>query len=235
MEELALKYRPNAYEEMIGQDAVVASIKRVVSDRSTKAFCLTGPSGVGKTTLARIVAWDVGCTPENLVEVDGATYTGVDHWRSIMEGLRFKPLGGGTKVVIVDEAHMLSRNAWNSLLKIVEEGPKYVWWFFCTTESAKIPATIRTRCACYELGPVSEDDIHDRLEAILEEEEHEGVRRWRVKYINPATYPATPEETDRFAAFVREAVEGSGAIEARGRRPVESTGARAEDQDDLPF
>ncbi len=170
-EDLATKYRPESFDEVVGQDEVVASLKTVIQRKSARAFVLTGPSGVGKTTLARITATELGCPPENLREIDAATHTGVDAWRTIADGFRFAPLGEHkVRCAIVDEAHMLSKSAWNSLLKDIEEPPKGLYWFFCTTEDGKIPKTIMTRCARYALGIVRTDDLLDLIDDVCDQE-----------------------------------------------------------------
>lgn len=170
--DLITKYRPVDLKEVLGQEAVCESIARALDKKNVRAFSLTGPSGVGKTTVARIIAAKVGCERRNLIEVDAATNTGVDEMRRVTESMQFAALGASpTKVYIVDEAHMLSRAAWNSLLKAIEEPPEHVYWVFCTTESIKIPDTIRTRCACYEFKPVKAELIYGLLKQVANREE----------------------------------------------------------------
>lgn len=171
-ESLAIKYRPSEFDDVVGQSAVVRSLKTIVNKRQSHSFLLTGPSGCGKTTLARIVARKVGCLSRDIMEVDAATRTGVDDMRSVQEGLRFKPLGkGSSKGVIVDECHMLSKAAWNSMLKIVEEPPEYVFFFFCTTEPGKVPQTIKTRCTAYSLKLLSDSELTKIVKQVCAEED----------------------------------------------------------------
>lgn len=173
MSELHRKYRPEDWSDVIGQDTVVKSLKAVLKKRTAHSFLLTGPSGVGKTTLARIIAYQLGCQVHNLLEVDAATHTGIDAMRSISDGVQYKGFGESElKVVVVDEAHALSKNAWQSLLKAVEEPPEHVYWIFCTTESSKIPRTIQTRCTCYELKPVTPGLIEELLARVVESESY---------------------------------------------------------------
>lgn len=171
MTALITKYRPTCFEEIIGQDAVVKSLFNVLKTRSSHAFLFVGIPGSGKTTLARLSAFQLGCKPLDLLEVDGATNTGIDEARTLASGLQYRPLGEGSiKAVIVDECHMLSKSAWNSLLKIVEEPPSFVYWFFSTTEANKVPAALKTRCVSYELKPVATSVLGDFLEDIIEAE-----------------------------------------------------------------
>jgi DNA polymerase-3 subunit gamma/tau len=156
MMSLLIKYRPEKWEAIVGQEAAVRSLRAALQKRASHAFLLVGPSGVGKTTIARLAAKELGCSPSELIEIDGATYTGIDDMRAVTSGLNYRPMGSEpAKGIIVDECHYLSKNAWNSLLKSIEEPPPWVYWFLCTTEAGKVPAAIRTRCLSYELKPVS--------------------------------------------------------------------------------
>lgn len=170
-EALITKHRPIDFEGIIGQDAVVRALKNVVQRKSSKTFLFTGPSGTGKTTLARIVAAQVGCTPSDLLEVDAAKYTGIDDMRAVTDGLLYKPLGdGAVKAIIIDEFHAASKAAAQSLLKILEEPPSWVYWFLCTTEPSRVPENIRTRCTRYDLKPVPYGELVSFLEDIADKE-----------------------------------------------------------------
>lgn len=169
--DLHIKYRPGKWKSVLGQEAVVSSVRKVLEQGSCHAFLFTGPSGVGKTTLARLIAKSVGCEKANLVEVDAATYTGIDAMRNVTDGLQYSAMGESpVKVLIIDEAHALSKAAWQSLLKSVEEPPSHVYWVLCTTEPSKIPETIRTRCSCYELKPVGKELLFGLLKVVVEAE-----------------------------------------------------------------
>jgi DNA polymerase III subunit gamma/tau len=170
-----LKYRPRELADVIGQDAVVASLKKTLKEGKVQAFLFTGPGGtpgIGKTTLARLIAAEYGCSDDNggILEIDAATFTGIDAMREVQEGLRYRGLVSLKKTVIIDEAHALSKQAWQSLLKSVEEPPEHVIWVFCTTEATKIPETIRSRCACFVLKPVRTNDIYDLLVYVTKQE-----------------------------------------------------------------
>ncbi len=159
MKEFDKKYRPKTLDEIVGQKATVDSIKQLLkSNRFPHSFLFTGPSGVGKTTIARVIASLVDAA--DIIEVDGASYTGVDDMREIADNLKYRSfIGNGIKFLILDESHMLSKNAWNSWLKIVEEPPEHVYFAFCTTEPTKVPKTIKTRCHAYQLPPLSSYEI----------------------------------------------------------------------------
>ena len=168
---LHLKYRPRAFAGVIGQDHVTKSLVEVMRRRSARAFLFSGPSGTGKTTLARICADGAGCGLADILEIDGATYTGIDDMRAVAAGLRYRPIGGAdVKAVIVDECHSLSKQAWQSLLKILEEPPAHVYWFLCTTEPTKLPTSVKTRCLSYDLRPVSLDALRELLDDVVKRE-----------------------------------------------------------------
>src|SRR5665213_3208243 len=129
-------YRPKTFAEVIGQPAVIRSLKLALTKKSNHAFLLHGPSGCGKTTLARIAATVLGVTsPRQIKDFDAATNTGIDDVRAITGALAYRPIGvKPLMVMVVDECHALSAPAWKALLKILEEPPEHVWWFLCTTE-----------------------------------------------------------------------------------------------------
>jgi len=168
---LHTKYRPTTFDEVVGQEDAVSAIKGALESGNSRAFLLHGPAGTGKTTLARIIASEFGADDMGLIEIDGATHTGIDNMRKVAETSYFKSLGGsGKRCYIVDECHMLSKQTWNSLLKIVEEPPEHVVWVFCTTEVHKVPKTIRSRCIDPELNEVSVSVLRQMVTEVAEKE-----------------------------------------------------------------
>lgn len=169
---LPIKYRPKKLDDVVGQEAVVKSLRASLkSSTKAHAYAFTGPSGTGKTTLARIMASALGCQAGNIVEVDAASNSGIDNMRELMTGLRYQGFGDTpNRAFIIDEAHALSKAAWQALLKPIEEPPGHVFFFLCSTEAGKIPDTILTRCQNYLLKPVRFDDIVDLLERVVKAE-----------------------------------------------------------------
>lgn len=167
-EKLANKYRPRNWGEVIGQNVQVKQLQRIVEKGGADCFLFIGPSGCGKTTLARIAARELGVTSIGLIEVDAATNTGIEKMRELQEPLNYRSFGGGGRAVIIDECHALSKAAWQSLLKSTEEPNPDVYWFFCTTEPGKVPATIKTRAATFTLTSVSDRELGALFDEICE-------------------------------------------------------------------
>ena len=198
---LARKYRPSSFEDLIGQEPMVRTLSNAFeSNRIHQAYILTGVRGVGKTTTARILArafnYEVPGKvnaptihmPElgihcqaiiesrhvDVIEMDAASHTGIDDVREIIESARYRPVSARTKVYIIDEVHMLSKQAFNGLLKTLEEPPEHVKFLFATTEIDKVPITVRSRCQRFDLRRVEADVLVKHLAGICTKEHIEA-------------------------------------------------------------
>ena len=194
---LARKYRPQSFDDLLGQDALVQTLTNAIkNNRLHHAYILTGIRGVGKTTTARIIAKALNCTGKDgqggptikpcgmcenckaiaagrhidVMELDAASRTGVDDLREILDGVRYKPTNARYKIYIIDEVHMLSKNAFNALLKTLEEPPSHVKFIFATTEIRKVPITVLSRCQRFDLQRLSIEDLMTLFTRILEKE-----------------------------------------------------------------
>ena len=177
MEALATKYRPKTFEEVRGQESVISILKRQLatgSFRHTYLFC--GPSGDGKTTIARIFAKELNHGIGEPIEIDGASNNGVDNVRAIIEEANSRSMDSEYKVIIIDECHMLTVQAWNAFLKSLEEPSPYTVYIFCTTDPQKIPQTVQNRCQRFNLSKIDSALIRGRLEQICEMEGYSNYR-----------------------------------------------------------
>ena len=186
---LALKYRPQTFEDLIGQDVVVETISNSIkAEKVPNAYLFTGIRGVGKTTTARIVAKALNCLNgyENLcrgklcqnceeiknsnsldcLEIDGASNTGVDNVKELIEFSRYRPTTSKYKIIIIDEIQMLSKQAFNALLKTLEEPPEYLKFIFATTEVKKIPITIVSRSQRFDLPRIKSFQLFEYIKKI---------------------------------------------------------------------
>ncbi len=187
---LARKYRPQKFEDLIGQDTLVQIITNAInSKRIANAYLLTGVRGVGKTTTARLIAMSLNCTSKkenscepctncescnsiradhnlDVIEMDAASKTGVDDIREIIDNVKYKPVKSEYKIFIIDEVHMLSKSAFNALLKTLEEPPEHIIFIFATTEAKKIPVTILSRCQRFDLKRVNSQKLSEHLKKI---------------------------------------------------------------------
>ena len=194
---LARKYRPQTFGELIGQDAMVKTLANAIDrGRIAHAFLLTGVRGVGKTSTARLVAKALNCVgPDgnggptiapcgvcehcvaiaegrhiDVIEMDAASHTGVDDVREIIEAVRYASVSARYKIYIIDEVHMLSKNAFNALLKTLEEPPEHVKFLFATTEVAKVPVTVLSRCQRFDLRRIPAEMLVDHFAEIARAE-----------------------------------------------------------------
>jgi len=188
----ARKYRPTTFEQVIGQKAVVQTLKNAIkNNRLAHGYIFSGMRGVGKTTVARLLAKSLNCeqgpTPEpclkcescvdiqegrsvDVLEIDGASNRGIDEVRALKEGIQYKPLYSRYKVIIIDEFHMLTKEAFNALLKTLEEPPPNTIFILATTELHKVPSTIVSRCQTFEFRKISLNEITAHLKEIIQKE-----------------------------------------------------------------
>lgn len=170
-QDLHIKYRPRELDELFGQDELVDSLKTLFKKSVPHAFLFEGASGCGKTTTARIIAKMLGVDDESIIEMDVATKGGVDDSRALIENLRYTGFGKSpNKFVILDEVHAASKAFWQSLLKTLEDTPAHVYFALCTTESGKVPETIRTRCHSYVIKALRPSVLLEMLESVAEAE-----------------------------------------------------------------
>ncbi len=195
---LARKYRPRRFEELVGQDAMVRTLSNAFeTGRIAQGFMLTGVRGIGKTTTARLIAralnYSLSDRPTvkmeemgehceailesrhvDVIEMDAASHTGVDNVREIIDQVRYKPISARYKVYIIDEVHMLSKAAFNALLKTLEEPPEHVKFIFATTEIRKVPVTVLSRCQRFDLRRVEAAELMRHLAHVCEQEKVEA-------------------------------------------------------------
>ena len=187
---LARKYRPQTFADLIGQDILVQILTNAITtNKIANAYLLTGVRGVGKTTTARLIAMSLNCQNKkkdtcepcgncescnsikldhnlDVIEMDAASKTGVDDVREIIDNVKYKPINNEYKIFIIDEVHMLSKSAFNALLKTLEEPPQHVKFIFATTEVKKIPVTILSRCQRFDLKRVDAVKLTSHLKKI---------------------------------------------------------------------
>lgn len=189
---LARKYRPQKFEDVVGQKHVLGALSNAIDQkRIHHAYLLTGTRGIGKTTIARIMAKSLECeagisshpcghcnsckaitagTFPDVIEIDAASQTKVDDTRQLLENTQYPPMSGRYKIYIIDEVHMLSQSSFNALLKTLEEPPSYVKFILATTDPHKIPVTVLSRCLQFQLKALSTDEILQQILKIAGEE-----------------------------------------------------------------
>lgn len=190
---IARKYRPEVFDDVVGQTHVTGTLRAALAkDKLSHAYLFSGPRGCGKTTVARLLAKAINCQTNregdpcgtcetcvaiakgsylDVLEIDAASNTGVDNIRELKEMAQYSPSEGSSRVFIIDEVHMLSKGAFNALLKILEEPPKRVFFFFATTEPNKIPRTILSRCQRFDFRLLTRDELGAHLQRIAKAED----------------------------------------------------------------
>jgi DNA polymerase-3 subunit gamma/tau len=165
------KYRPETFKDVIGQDHVVSVLEATIKNKSiAHAYLFAGSRGTGKTSVARIVAREIGCSANDLYEIDAASNRGIDDVREIKESVSTLPFESPYKVYIIDEVHMLTKEAFNALLKTLEEPPAYVVFILATTEIEKIPETVLSRCQVFQFKKPSETMLKDVVLTVAKKE-----------------------------------------------------------------
>ena len=161
------KYRPQKFKEVAGQAHIIEVLEGALQKKHVAhAYLFSGPRGTGKTTTARIFAREVGCTPEDIIEIDAASSRGIDEARALREAVRVLPMRSSYKVYIIDEVHMLTKEAFNALLKTLEEPPEHAIFILATTELDKLPDTIISRTQHFEFRKIAIPDIVRELKRI---------------------------------------------------------------------
>jgi DNA polymerase-3 subunit gamma/tau len=235
---LARKWRPKSFAELVGQEHVVRALTNALTqNRLHHAYLLTGTRGVGKTTIARIIAKSLNCetgvtaTPcgkcaactqidagrfVDLIELDAASNTQVDSMRELLENAMYAPTSGRFKVYIIDEVHMLSRSAFNAMLKTLEEPPSHVKFILATTDPQKIPVTVLSRCLQFNLKQIPPPQIRGQLEKVLGQE---GVS-FEPAALNLLARAAEGSMRDSLSLLDQAIAHGAGKVEEAGVREM---------------
>ncbi len=244
---LARKYRPQTFSELIGQDAMVQTLGNAIKrDRLAHAFLMTGVRGVGKTSTARLIAKALNCVGEDgqggptispcgvcepcvaiaegrhidVIEMDAASHTGVDDVREIIEAVRYSAVSARYKIYIIDEVHMLSKNAFNALLKTLEEPPEHVKFLFATTEVNKIPITVLSRCQRFDLKRITPDLLVDNFKMICSNEGVEAEEEALALIAQAAEGSARDGQSILDQAISHAGLDGDGTITAEQLRDM---------------
>jgi DNA polymerase-3 subunit gamma/tau len=242
---LARRWRPQRFADLLGQEGVVQTLTNALdAETFGQAYLFSGLRGVGKTTVARLLAKAVNCvegpTAEpcgtcdscreigdgssiDVIEMDAATNTSVDDVRNLQDLVQFHPTRDRFRVIIVDEVHMLSKSAFNALLKTIEEPPPYIVWIFATTERVKVPDTILSRCQQLEFRPVGTDLIRDRLQQIARDEDFDLAPSAAAAIAAAAEGSVRDALSllDQLRAFAADAIDDEAVAAVIGVPPVE--------------
>jgi len=162
------RYRPKSFEDIVGNESAINSLSKAISKKNhSHAYMLTGPSGCGKTTVARIMAKTIlGAGDMSINEINASSDRGIDTARDIIQQMRYNPSDGNVTVFILDEAHKLTNNFMNALLKAIEEPPEFVYFFICTTEPSKIITTIKNRCTEIKFKSLKIDELKEVIKRV---------------------------------------------------------------------
>ena len=188
---LSRKWRPKKFDQVLGQDHITKVLQNAIKiNRVSHSYLFSGPRGVGKTTIARILASELNSTKDiksslDILELDGASNRGIDEIRDLKDSVQYVPTSEKYKIFIIDEAHMLTKEAFNALLKTLEEPPSHVIFILATTEYQKIPSTISSRCQKYDFKRLSQLDILSHLNFIANQEQakfdNNGMKNLLIK------------------------------------------------------
>lgn len=169
---LHTKYRPSKLEEIVGNAGLIKSLKSLLSEKEhPHTFLFTGKRGCGKTTLARIMAKEMGCHDQDIIEMDITTSRGIDAVRDLKSGLAYKPLHGKSRAFILDEVHQGTKDFFNALLKPLEEPYDHLYFFLCTTDPQKVLQTVKSRCSTYSVEALSEREMLSLLMKVVKGED----------------------------------------------------------------
>lgn len=170
---LYLKYRPQDFDQVVGNQEVIESLKGMLKDltKCPHSFLLTGETGCGKTTIGRIISTHLGANGSDFREVDSADFRGIDTVREIRKQSQYRPLESERRVWLIDECHKMTNDAQNALLKILEDTPQHVYFILCTTDPQKLIPTIKGRCSTFQVKPLTDSQMFSLLRSIVKAEE----------------------------------------------------------------
>ncbi|HVT75023.1 MAG TPA: DNA polymerase III subunit gamma/tau [Candidatus Paceibacterota bacterium] len=226
-EVLYRKYRPQSFDDVIGQDSVVKALQGAIASKAVAhAYLFAGSRGIGKTSIARIFAREIGTTPNDIYEIDAASNRGIDDIRALRDAVAVLPFESKFKVYIIDEVHMLTKEAFNALLKTLEEPPKHVVFILATTEVYKLPETIVSRCQVFEFKRPTVDILKDTVIAVAKKEGYalEPAAAELVALVGDGSFRDTHGVLERVIAGLG-AKSGKGAAKIAREDVEEATGS----------
>jgi DNA polymerase III gamma/tau subunit len=201
--ELYKKHRPTSFQDIVGNQTVVATLRAFLKSRSLPhALLLSGPSGTGKTTIARILKAKLKCSDMDYTEINSADFRGIETIRDLRETMQYAPSGGNVRMFVLDEGHQLSHDAQNALLKLLEDPPEHVYFVICTTTPDKLIKTVRNRCTDLPMKLLTDTQIRDLLISVARKESWEG-------FVGIEGEEDVPLEKVRFLMMIAEKAQGS--------------------------